>query len=318
MLQLSVIIPYYNAAPYIERCVVSLMEQTLSEGVEFLFVDDGSTDHSAEILTNTLSHYSYRLPQVSLLFTSRHSGVGSARALALAEAHGHYIAFCDADDWVELDAFQTIICHIAATNADVILSDFTISDATGSHLVSYPDQTLTHRLASGQWWMLWSHTVRRSLLLEHGLTTIEGIDYWEDMDLLMRIYHFAQSVSYIHRPLYHYDCTPSQSLTRGYSGLLLLPKCQQVIDHLTAFYHDQHAEPPVRLLALKQSARDLYLRQSPVDWQAWRRLYPESWRYVWCDAQFRFSYRVVYTLASWGWTSLLRLYRYLSKVQNRS
>lgn len=317
MIALSVIIPFFNAEQYLERCVVSLMEQTLTDGIEYIFVNDCSTDDSARLLEAVLARYPQRSSQVSICSTPHNSGPGAARTLGIQQARGAYITHCDSDDWVSPDAYQSIVNRIDETDSDLILSDFLVEKNGSSYPVTYPDWTISKRLDCGLWWMLWSHTVKRSLLLKHQLTAIEGINFWEDMDLLMRVYHYAQSISYVHSPLYHYDCTNPQSLSKAAAGLSLFPSCLLVIEHLSSFYRSQQVAPPARLLALKQFARDLYLIKSPADWAAWRKLYPESWHYVWKDSTFKFLYRVTYTLASWGITFLFRQYLYCSHLKHR-
>lgn len=312
MIKLSVIVPIYNVAQHLERCVVSLMEQTLSEGIEYIFVNDCSTDDSLKVLEATLARYPKRRLQIVIYSLPHNSGLGAARALGIQHARGEYITHCDSDDWVSSDAYQMIVDKIAVTQADIIVSDFIVERIDSDTLITYPDMTISKRLECGLWWMQWSHTVKSSILRNYHLSTIEGINFWEDMDFLMRVYFFAQSISYIHSHLYHYNCSNSQSLTKASSGLSLLPSCQHVIAHLSEFYQGQQVAPPARLLALKLFARDLYLSQSPVDWSAWRALYPESWRYVWMDSQYKLIYRVFYTLATRGVTSFLSMYKRMS------
>lgn len=317
MIELSVIIPIFNAASFLSKCVDSLSSQTKKTGVEYIFVDDGSTDDSVHILRSLLVSNSSFSSSTSVFCLPDHRGVGAAREEGIRHARGNYITFCDADDWVDSDIYEVICRHIVQSHSDIIVQDFIIYGIRSEECFSYSDQKIDNRLISGHWWMLWSHTVKRSLLQDHQITFVDGINFWEDMDFLMRVYHFAQNISYIHRPLYHYNCTNPQSFSSTNSGLSLLPSCQRVIDHLSSFYQEQHVEPPVRLLALKQFTRDLYLKHSPVDWSAWRKRYPESWRYVWRDSTFKFFYRIAYTLASWGITSPFRLYLYCSHIKHR-
>lgn len=317
MIALSVIIPIYNTAPHLERCVISLMEQTLTDGIEYIFVNDCSTDDSVQVLEKVLARYPQRTSQFFIYTTSHNSGQGAARALGIQMARGSYITHCDSDDWVPISAYHTIVKRIVETKSDLIVSDFVVEKKGSSFLVSYPDWSIAKRLECGQWWMLWSHTVKRSLLLEHQLCTVEGINFWEDMDFLMRVYHFARTISYIHRPLYHYNSTNSQSLSHLSSGPAMIPSCQQVIEHLSSFYKQQQVASPMRLLALKQFTRDLYLTDYPINWSAWKKLYPESWHYVWKDGTFKFLHRVFYTLASWGITFPFRLYLTCSRLKHR-
>lgn len=317
MITLSVIIPIYNASLYLERCVISLMEQTLTDELEFIFVNDCSTDDSALVLETTLARYPQRRSQVSIYTTSQNFGPGAARAFGVLQAKGAYVTQCDSDDWVSLTAYQTIVERIVETQADLILSDFVVERNGTSVPTVYPDWTISKRLECGSWWMLWSHTVKRSILLEHQLSLVEGINFWEDMDFLMRVYHFAQTITYIHQPLYHYNCINPNSLSKALSGSAMIPSCLRVIEHLLSFYQQQKVEPPFRLLALKQFTRDLYLTDYPINWSAWKKLYPESWHYVWKDSTFKFLYRVFYTLASWGITFPFSQYLNCSRLKQR-
>jgi len=88
--KVSVIIPLYNKARYIQRALDSVLAQTWAE-YEVIVVDDGSTDHSGEIVGQ------YSDPRIRLI-TQANAGPGAARNCGLAEAKGEYVAFLDADD----------------------------------------------------------------------------------------------------------------------------------------------------------------------------------------------------------------------------
>lgn len=312
MLILSVIIPIYNTAPYLERCVVSLMEQKLEEGIEYIFVNDCSTDNSYELLHALLSRYSGRAHQIHVYTTPWHSGIGAARALGMSHAKGDYIIHCDSDDWVSLDAYQSLAKRILDTSADLILTDFFIEEESNTIRISYPERSICQRLSTGLWWMLWSHAIKRSLLLRHDLCIESSFNYWEDMDFLMRVYHFANDIAYLHNPIYHYNRRNPFGLTRHSNTLSMLDPCLLVINHLTDFYRQQEIESPLRLMELKRSTRDLFLQSDPVDWNSWLKLFPDSWRYLWHDSCVKLSYRLVYTMASKGFILPLRIYRFCS------
>ena len=89
-LKVSIVIPLYNKAPYIERALHSIRAQTLSD-FEVIVVDDGSTDDGASIVA------AYSDPRVRLIRQSN-AGPGPARNAGIAEAKGEFIAFLDADD----------------------------------------------------------------------------------------------------------------------------------------------------------------------------------------------------------------------------
>lgn len=91
--KISVIIPIYNAEKYIEECLQSVLTQTLKD-IEIICVDDGSTDHSLQILQD----YQKRDKRI-LLYQQENLGAGRARNNALKRAQGEFISFMDADDW---------------------------------------------------------------------------------------------------------------------------------------------------------------------------------------------------------------------------
>lgn len=93
---LSIIVPFYNVEKYIAKCIDSLLFQGLSaEDYEILVVNDGSTDHGADIV----ARYSEAHENIRLL-NEEHAGVSAARNAGIEEARGEYLYFIDADDWL--------------------------------------------------------------------------------------------------------------------------------------------------------------------------------------------------------------------------
>lgn len=317
MVVLSVIIPFYNVSPCFGRCIHSLMSQTIQTGIEYIFVNDGSTDDSKRVLTEIISQFPNRLTQVRYIELPHNMGVSTARTVGMHEAKGEYIIHCDSDDWVSSDAYQYLVDKISDTRADIILTDFYLEEEANTLRVSYPEWSISQRLSTGLWWMLWSHAVKRSLLIQHDLHIESRFNFWEDMDFLMRVYHFANDIAYLHKPIYHYDRRNPSALTRQHNDLSMLEPCLSVINHLTAFYQQQNVESPLRLMELKRSTRDLFLRSDPVDWNSWLKLFPDSWHYLWHDSRFKFCYRLVYTMASRGLILPLRLYMFCSNHRRK-
>ena len=102
MIVVSVIIPVYNADKFLERCVNSLLSQTLAS-CEFIFVNDGSTDASLSIL----QQFQQKDPRIRLV-NQENKGVSDARNAGLKIANGDYIGFVDADDFIEKDYFEKL------------------------------------------------------------------------------------------------------------------------------------------------------------------------------------------------------------------
>ena len=105
MPKLSVIIPIYNVAPYLNECIDSLLSQTFAD-FEALIVNDGSTDGSLKIIEN----YATKDSRIRI-FSQSNKGVSAARNLALDNARGEWIAFLDGDDTIDSQWFEKVMRH---------------------------------------------------------------------------------------------------------------------------------------------------------------------------------------------------------------
>ena len=92
--KVSVIVPIYKVASFLEKCVLSLFEQTLND-VEFIFVDDASPDNSMEILQSCIEKYPLLKKSIKILRHECNKGLPSARNTGLSVASGKYIFHCD-------------------------------------------------------------------------------------------------------------------------------------------------------------------------------------------------------------------------------
>ena len=118
----SIIVPVYNAEKYLERCLDSLVSQTLRE-IEIICVNDGSTDKSMEIL----SSYAKKHPFL-LILDQKNQGPGTARNTALENARGKYIIFCDADDTLEPETCLECTTLMENNKVDLIIFNFNAID----------------------------------------------------------------------------------------------------------------------------------------------------------------------------------------------
>lgn len=119
VVRISVIVPIYNVKLYIERCVRSLMEQTL-ENIEFIFVNDCTPDDSMDILHYVLEEYPKRREQIKIIEHETNRGISAVRNTGLKNATGQYIIYCDSDDWVEKNMYEKLLVKALETSADIV------------------------------------------------------------------------------------------------------------------------------------------------------------------------------------------------------
>lgn len=116
--KVSIVVPVYHVEPYLERCLETLIHQTLTE-IEIILVDDGSKDRCSEIC----DAYAAKDNRI-LVIHKENEGPGLARNSGIEKATGEYIGFVDSDDYVSLEMFQTLYQVAVEENADVVLSGF--------------------------------------------------------------------------------------------------------------------------------------------------------------------------------------------------
>lgn len=117
MAKVSIIVPVYKVEQYLEKCVDSLREQTLSD-IEIILVDDGSPDRCPEICDNYA-----RIDKRIKVIHKQNGGLGLARNSGIEIATGEFIAFLDSDDYVDKEIYQCLYDHATKNNLDICYCD---------------------------------------------------------------------------------------------------------------------------------------------------------------------------------------------------
>lgn len=125
--KISVIVPVYNTGKYLERCLGSLRNQSY-KNIEFICVNDGSTDNSLALLQNNALQ-----DDRVIIIDKENEGVSSARNAGLQIASGEYIMFVDSDDWIDTDTCEKALNTAKSMDADVVL---------WSYIREYPSKSL--------------------------------------------------------------------------------------------------------------------------------------------------------------------------------
>ena len=112
---ISIIVPVYNAEKYLRRCLDSIMQQSYKD-FEVIIINDGSVDGSAEICAD-IARENKKVKTI----TTENRGVSNARNIGLDLAKGEYIAFVDADDYLDIDYLETYIHAVVSTGADIVI-----------------------------------------------------------------------------------------------------------------------------------------------------------------------------------------------------
>lgn len=219
-MKVSVIVPVYNVRGFIEKCVHSLLSQTL-EDVEYIFVDDCSPDDSMTILRKTISIYPLRQSFIHIVTHSENQGLPSARNSGLNIASGEYIFHCDSDDYVEPNMLETMYKKAIETQADIVWSDWFLSYGERERYMKQPSysssiEALKGILGGQMKYNVWNKLIRRSLYFDNNIWFPERYGMGEDMTII-KLFAFADKVAYLPHAFYHYVKLNKSAFSQTYS-----------------------------------------------------------------------------------------------------
>lgn len=204
MPHISIIVPVYNAEQYINTCINSIIEQSYIDW-ELLLVDDGSTDSSGDICDD----YAKNDNRIKV-FHKENGGVSCARNYGLDHAKGEWIAFVDADDWLDKYYLEHFIENI---NADIIVAGYNYTDGTRVNQntleqkkTSVLDINYNSEEGKSLLFFPWAKLYRRNIINENNLRFNKNMRMAEDTCFTMAYLGFCDSVSFIPSTSYYYRC----------------------------------------------------------------------------------------------------------------
>ena len=222
----SIIVPVYNVEKYLPKCLDSILAQTFKD-FELLLIDDGSPDTSGAICDD----YAQRDPRIRV-FHQENKGVSAARNVGLDHAKGEWIAFVDADDWMESHWLGSMVENMEGT--DLVISGFHLNYKGQVHEHRLENKTFSpaeysdacaHLMKIAHMGYLWSMLFSNIIIREKNLRLNERMCYQEDLDFILRYVLHTKSFRTIDACAYHYTLN-RRSIYRhnieGIKGLLLL------------------------------------------------------------------------------------------------
>lgn len=198
MPKVSVIVPIYNVEGYIEKCLETLVNQTLDH-IEIILVNDGSKDNSALIAKKYLEKY----PEKIVYLEKENGGLSDSRNYGMPYAKGEYIVFLDSDDYVEKDMYEKMYEIAKKENSDMVECDF---------YWEYPDKKKEDigKIYSGKNEMLekirvvaWNKLIKREILEKTKIQFPKGYRY-EDVEFTYKLIPYLEKVSFLKKPCIHY------------------------------------------------------------------------------------------------------------------
>jgi len=203
-IKISIIVPVYNSKVYLNKCLHSLVNQSLEE-IEIILINDCSTDESIDIL----KEYKEKYPnKVILMDLKENKGPGGARNEGMNIAKGEYIGFVDSDDYVEKEMFEELYKIAKSGNYDMVDCAFN-NEHTKRNALSTTENTWgqldvekrRHLIAYAGF--VWSKIIKRNILINNKIKFRENVCF-EDIDFLPVVMLYLKNVYASDLVLYHY------------------------------------------------------------------------------------------------------------------
>lgn len=198
MPKVSVIVPIYNVEEYIEKCLETLVNQTLQE-IEIILVNDGSKDSSGEIA----KRYQKTYPDKIVYLEKENGGLSDARNFGIPHATGEYIAFLDSDDYVELTMYQEMYEIAKKENSDMVECNFyweyPKKCKTDIGVIYHDSKEMLEKVRV----VAWNKLIRREILEQTQIQFPKGYRY-EDVEFTYKLIPHIKKVSFLKKPCIHY------------------------------------------------------------------------------------------------------------------
>lgn len=246
MKKISIIVPVYNTENYLDRCLKSIMNQSLKE-IEIIVVNDCSPDNSLEIIKENMKIDK----RIILINKCENEGLASARNSGLKISSGEYILHIDSDDWIEKDYLKDMYEIALQSNADMVITDFYIDyenvkifyqidqyEETG---VLLENKKVIENLSIGEkrsFPCIWNKLVKKEVYIKNNIQFPEGISIGEDLATTTFLLYFSKNIVKLKRAYLHYIQNPN-SMTKEYK-YSALTDIYFVLNKIERFFKDKN------------------------------------------------------------------------------
>ena len=198
MPKVSVIVPIYNVEKYLEKCINSLLSQTL-EDIQIILVNDGSKDNSGNIAKEYEKNNKDRVTYVE----KENGGLSDARNYGLKYATGDFVAFLDSDDYIEKNAYEEMYNKAIEENADYVECDFIWEFPNKTRVDKQYSYKNKKEMLSFVRVVAWNKLIKRQLITDNNLEFPKGLRY-EDVEFTYKLIPFINKFAYVDKPFIHY------------------------------------------------------------------------------------------------------------------
>lgn len=244
--KISIIVPVYKVENELDRCVQSLMKQTY-KNIEIILVDDGSPDRCPE----RCDQYALKDNRICVVH-KKNGGLSDARNAGLKRATGKYVLYVDSDDYIDVDACERFMSATDTQDVDIVVGnaimekpdgcEMMVHTATPTGTIYGAKEFIIRAISSYQWYApAWLNMYRREYLLDNNLFFKKGI-YFEDVQMLPRVFLSAKKIACMEGIFYHYIIRDNSIMTSKKDIKKQSDSIQNLREWKEQFDHVQDAE----------------------------------------------------------------------------
>lgn len=230
---ISIIVPIYNVEDYLGNCIESIVAQTY-ENLEILLINDGSTDNCEKICLEWC-----RKDDRILYISKKNETLGPTRNLGIQMARGQYIAFVDADDWIDRSFIQKLYSCVTEEDRDFARCDYYIVRGSDKWIQNnneyYPfnECNIRKMIASTQAITIWTGLYKKTLWTDHRIEMPPGPH--QDLAILGLVFIYAKKIGRCREGLYYYRESRKGNITMSTMGYpTMLPALKHLIGEYTS------------------------------------------------------------------------------------
>lgn len=202
MIKVSVVVPVYNVEKYLDKCLSSLVSQTLKD-IEIIVVNDGTKDNSQKIIDKYKNNY----PKIIKSYIKENGGLSDARNFGMKYAKGDYVAFVDSDDYVDVNMYEEMYKKAIESNYDIVVCDlnYVYDSKIKFHSCNIKNDLLSKQEIKDNMIEMyptaWNKIYKRSFV--ENFSFKKNI-WYEDVEFMFKIIPFVNSMGVVRKPFYQY------------------------------------------------------------------------------------------------------------------
>lgn len=278
--KVSILIPVYKVEKYVKRCILSVLSQSMQDGVEVLIVNDCTPDRSMDIVREVIDEYGRQSKMTFRIINhEKNMGLSMARKTLLDNAKGEFTIFVDSDDTIDPRMIEEMYEAAVSEQADIVVCDIQLKYPNKMKIIHYVKPW--HSVDSVTY-SLCNKLVRKNLYIDNQIQP-DQISMWEDVVVTFRLFFVSRKTIGISKAYYCYFVDENEnSICKKINKKSIDDqfRCVQVLEEFINKHGQQKIGKKLLIQMKIHAKRMLLLRPEVRDLSLWRKTYSDCNKYI--------------------------------------